>query len=249
MRKGGVAMAMGLAMACAPAAAAQGGPPMLTDDPGTPGNGNWEINVAVTSELTRAEHDFETPLLDVNYGLGEHLQLKVEGPWAIEHPVGGPTRTRVNTIAPGVKWRFVDQGPRSPVDVSTFPAIELNRDGPPEYVLPLEVAREFGKFAANADAGATWSGRRPDAWFYGLALGFSPSNLTDVVGEVHSVVARDGSGAERLLNFGLRQQAFGLLLMASAGHSISEPAGEPAKTVAYLGFSYQTARRREPHHD
>jgi hypothetical protein len=25
---------------------AQGGPPMITDDPGTPGNGQWEINVA-----------------------------------------------------------------------------------------------------------------------------------------------------------------------------------------------------------
>jgi hypothetical protein len=26
---------------------AQGGPPMITDDPGTPGNGKWENNFAI----------------------------------------------------------------------------------------------------------------------------------------------------------------------------------------------------------
>jgi len=33
-----------MASACAHA---QGGPPMLTDDPGTPGDGKWEVNIAV----------------------------------------------------------------------------------------------------------------------------------------------------------------------------------------------------------
>ena len=33
-------------------ARAQGGPPFLTTDPGTPGNGNWEINVGAAA--TRA---------------------------------------------------------------------------------------------------------------------------------------------------------------------------------------------------
>ena len=28
----------------------QGGPPMITDDPGTPGNGKWEINLAIAFE-------------------------------------------------------------------------------------------------------------------------------------------------------------------------------------------------------
>jgi hypothetical protein len=28
----------------------QGGPPMITDDPGTPGNGKWENNSTITLE-------------------------------------------------------------------------------------------------------------------------------------------------------------------------------------------------------
>ena len=37
---------------------AQGGPPLGTDDPGTPHNGNWEINSAAHPE--RAINDFAT---------------------------------------------------------------------------------------------------------------------------------------------------------------------------------------------
>src|SRR5215831_18405962 len=33
------------AAALATSALAQGGPPMVTDDPGTPGDGHWEINI------------------------------------------------------------------------------------------------------------------------------------------------------------------------------------------------------------
>ena len=34
---------------------AQGGPPLVTDDPGTPGNGNWEINAAIQANPTDAD--------------------------------------------------------------------------------------------------------------------------------------------------------------------------------------------------
>jgi hypothetical protein len=34
-------------------ARAQGGPPYLTNDPGTPGNANWEINIASLQAIGR----------------------------------------------------------------------------------------------------------------------------------------------------------------------------------------------------
>jgi hypothetical protein len=38
---------LGLLLLLTPLSAfAQGGPPMVTDDPGTPGDGHWEINIA-----------------------------------------------------------------------------------------------------------------------------------------------------------------------------------------------------------
>jgi hypothetical protein len=35
--------------AVARVALGQGGPPMITDDPGTPGNGKWENNFAISA--------------------------------------------------------------------------------------------------------------------------------------------------------------------------------------------------------
>ena len=57
---------------------AQGGPPMLTDDPGTPGNGKFENNLAITVERRSHELALDTPAIDFNYGLGEHIQITLQ---------------------------------------------------------------------------------------------------------------------------------------------------------------------------
>lgn len=53
------------------------GPPLETDDPDTPGAGRWEINAATTLEKRRDVWEW-TPLLDINYGIGERVQLKLK---------------------------------------------------------------------------------------------------------------------------------------------------------------------------
>src|SRR5258706_5506428 len=67
---------------------AEGGPPMLTDDPGTPGDGHWEFNTAMQTEHGGDTMTFKLPLVDINYGLGERLQLKFEMPWQLERVSG-----------------------------------------------------------------------------------------------------------------------------------------------------------------
>jgi hypothetical protein len=44
---------------------AQGGPPMITDDPGTPGNGKWEINLAFAFEHRSEETSYDSPAIDL----------------------------------------------------------------------------------------------------------------------------------------------------------------------------------------
>src|SRR5208282_5779480 len=65
-------------------AQAQGGPPLLTNDPGTPGAKNWEINLAVMPALARNAHDFQLPQLDFNYGVGATIQLTFEVPYVLQ---------------------------------------------------------------------------------------------------------------------------------------------------------------------
>ncbi len=51
---------------------------MITDDPGTPGNGKWENNVAIAFEHRSSQTSYEVPALDLNYGVGEHVQLTLQ---------------------------------------------------------------------------------------------------------------------------------------------------------------------------
>src|SRR3954454_19296239 len=89
-----------VALACAaasgplaPAAAhAQGGPPLITDDPGTPGDGKWEIELSFTAEKTHRKTTYEAPLLDFNYGWGDRIQLKYEVPLLVLNEKGEGTK-------------------------------------------------------------------------------------------------------------------------------------------------------------
>src|SRR5579872_2601053 len=72
-----------------PMALAQGGPPFRSDDPDTPGNNHWEINVVAIGERNRFEGAYEVPDVDVNYGLGHRIQLKYEVPLSVAEERAG----------------------------------------------------------------------------------------------------------------------------------------------------------------
>jgi hypothetical protein len=102
---------------------AQGGPPFRTDDPETPGNKHWEINFGWIGDRNPASGDYQIPDFDINYGLGDRIQLKYELPIAIheDRPLTAtpgdpaqPGRVLVgagNSLM-GVKWRFYQHHPR-----------------------------------------------------------------------------------------------------------------------------------------
>jgi hypothetical protein len=73
---------MVLPFALASSGWAPGGPPLVTDDPDTPENGNWEINATVIAAQNHQRWDLAAPDLDINYGLGEYVQLKFDANWA-----------------------------------------------------------------------------------------------------------------------------------------------------------------------
>ena len=52
---------------------------MITDDPGTPGNGKWENNLAIAFSHVPNEWSFDAPAIDLNYGWGDHIQLTLQG--------------------------------------------------------------------------------------------------------------------------------------------------------------------------
>jgi hypothetical protein len=56
---------------------AQGGPPYHTNDPGTPGNLNWEINIGYMPFYYSNQSVSHTPDVDINFGLGDRVQTHV----------------------------------------------------------------------------------------------------------------------------------------------------------------------------
>ena len=51
----------------------QGGPPCYTNDPGTPGNRQWEINLGYMPFLYADSSTTHSPDIDINYGLGDRI--------------------------------------------------------------------------------------------------------------------------------------------------------------------------------
>ncbi len=97
----------------------QGGPPFRTDDPDTPGNRHWEINFGFIGDRNPGAGGYQTPDVDMNYGLGDRIQLKYELPLAIAETraqiaTSGTPATGSVVIAGlgesllGVKWRFFE---------------------------------------------------------------------------------------------------------------------------------------------
>ena len=95
-------------MLAAGSAPAQGGPPLVTDDPETPGDGKWEINVGAIATHTRGRWEIAAPDADINYGWGDRVQLKLDVPRVTARDDGQHWKSGAGEGNAGVKWRFID---------------------------------------------------------------------------------------------------------------------------------------------
>lgn len=228
-------------------APAQGGPPMLTDDPGTPGNGNWEINLAATHRHGDFGSAHELPLLDVNYGLGDRMQLKYEVPWVWIHDKESGSRSGVGNPQFGLKVRFIDSGPTG-WQVSTYPQLQTRsfasssvRRGLAEdrtsLFLPFEFARALGPFSASFEVGRELRSRAPDKWAGGFVLGHEWKSRIEGLAELHLRGTDRFERSALAMNVGTRIGVRDLgVLLASAGRDLHNRLDERASLFAYVGW-------------
>src|SRR6202167_5810361 len=137
---------------------AQGGPPYYTNDPGTPGHLNWEINLGYMPFFYSNQSVSHTPDVDINFGVGERIQLTYENAWLRVQNPGSKTQFGLGQSNPGVKWRFYDAG-ESGLSVSVFPQLFLNNPNnavrrgitseSEAFLLPFEFSRKFGPVDVN----------------------------------------------------------------------------------------------------
>jgi hypothetical protein len=222
------------------------GPPLLTDDPDTPGPGAWEVNIAATSASGGGDWFWELPVLDINYGVGENIQLKYEVPWVLADFEGASARSALGNSEVGIKWRFLDEE-TADWSVSIYPQYAFEaldssirravvEDGS-EFLLPFQVGKTFGETFVYFEVGRAWLNVHDDEWIYGIAMEHEINESFKVLAEVHGIAVEDFSEDELILAAGFKWHwTEHVSLMGSAGRSVREPAGEPGITVLYLGF-------------
>jgi hypothetical protein len=232
---------------CAPLLAfAQAGPPFLTNDPGTPGNANWEINVASAQSIGRGGAAYQVPQIDLNYGLGERIQLTYEIPYVIQTSTESRRQTGWSNAFPGIKWRFFDEG-EGGWQLSLFPQLEANaptsslQKGIAAYgsrfLLPLEVTKRVGPVDVDFEAGYYFPKHGESERIFGMVVGRSVTERFDVGVELYNDRATGGSPNETTLDLGGRYQlSRGFIALFMAGRSISGTTNGQPEFIGYFGI-------------
>jgi len=186
---------------------AQGGPPFRSDDPDTPGNRNWEINVGLIGNRNPFSGSYEVPNIDLNYGVGHRVQLKFEMPLSVAetrgddaHVAAGPGNSLL-----GVKWRFYAHHPKSEgvkppgerestFGLSVYPQLLLNNptrsvdrgivDPGPQFLLPVEGSAILGPIRLSGELGYWFTNKdAPRSWIRGVVVGHEFRKNTELYAE------------------------------------------------------------------
>ena len=228
---------------------AQGGPPLLTNDPGTPGNEKWEINIGSMQVLRNGTNVLQVPQIDLNYGLGDRIQLTYEVPFVWQSAAGQPNSTGWSNGFPGVKWRFFDQG-EDGWNISTFPQLEIQgpkgsvktgiAEGGTRLLLPIEVSHLIGPLEVNFEAGYFFplnSLHSHNERILGLAMGHMFNPRFEAIGEVYNDAVMGAPPQDTTFDLGGRYEFHkNLLLLFMAGRSFSGNSSGQPEFLGYVGL-------------
>ena len=221
---------------------------MLTDDPGTPGDKNWEINVGWTAQQLPGSYEFGAPQLDLNYGLGDRVELTYFATYLDEHDDGGPSKWGMSDSEFALKWRFIDGGDHG-LQISVYPEVDFLTpgshsgrrglaDGNTAYVLPFEFQRDYELISVDADFGhnfATAGGA--DGWFGGICLDREVKKGWEIDAEVHMNGDEDLGRTEWIGNVATRiDLSKKTTLMLLVGRDLGNRIGPKSSLMSYMGI-------------
>ena len=240
---GGVLLALALlpAIACA-----QAGPPFLTNDPGTPGDRNWEINLCTMPTVARGVTTWQAPQLDLNFGVGDRIQLTYEIPYILQDTAGQQIEGGWSNGSPGIKWRFLDEG-EGKLQMAVFPQV-ITASAPdprnagiavpgPRYLLPVEATHRLGPVDVALEVGYYIPGKGPRERIMGLAVGRPVGERLELDGEVYDDRAFGTTQHTTTLDLGGRYKlSSSFIALFMIGRSVSGFADGRPEVVGYLGI-------------
>jgi hypothetical protein len=225
-------------------AKAQGGPPLLTDDPGTVEKGKWELNLAWINRQMPGATENELPHFDANRGISDRAHLKIEVPWVFAAS-GGNTINGDGGGSVGIKYRFIDAEGHRP-SVSTYPQLgfSLSRrstqvgisEPGTSLLMPIQVQWDFERFSLNMDSGLVVQAGTNPGWLGGIAVGRKVRNV-ELLAELHGEGIFATHESNWIAQLGLRrefnEQA---TLLFAFGRTISASNSDRLGWTSYLGI-------------
>jgi hypothetical protein len=229
-------------------ALAQGGPPYYTNDPGTPGHLNWEINLGYMPFLYDGQSVSHTPDVDINFGVGDRIQLTYENAWLRVHNPSSKTQFGLGQSNPGVKWRFYDAG-ESGLAVSVFPQLFLNNPdhavrrgitpSTDSFLLPFEFTKKIGPVDVDYEVGYEFVRKGADGWITGLVLGHEFTRKLEADVEFYSQGAFHPFANQPTLDFGGRYKLHKpIILLFMAGRSLEHSRSNQTYFLGYFGVQF-----------
>jgi hypothetical protein len=188
---------------------------------------------------------YQTPQIDLNFGLGDRIQLTYEIPYVLQASDGEPLRSAWSNAYPGIKWRFLDQG-EDGWQVSTFPQIEtgasqrsqqqgIGAPGP-RYLVPLEAARKVGPLDLDIEAGYYFPGHGPKERFLGLVAGRSVTRRLELDAEIYDDHAYGAPPHATTLDLGGRYRlSRGIIALFMIGRSLNGFSEGQPEFTGYVG--------------
>lgn len=225
----------------------------MTDDPGTPGPGRWEVNVAFTLDRRSASRDIGAPLVDANYGWGDRIQLKLEIPWLVADDDVEGRRSGLGNPLLGVKWRFLDED-KAGVAVSAYPQLGFNLlsssadrelvERETSFLLPVSAVKRLGPVSLDVEAGRLFRSAG-GSWVWGVALGRDFGKV-EALAEVFGTSGPLAADRQVVANLGGRfKMGEHVTVLLSAGGSVYEGAG-PHRVLAYFGLQLTAGGEAAP---
>jgi hypothetical protein len=187
------------------------------------------------------------PEIDLNYGVGEHIQLTLQTEPVLLKRGGHGLIGGIGGTEAAVKWRFLDQA-SSGFDMSMFPRVIFNveqssvRRGLSEdgtrFQIPFQAAKTFGRLHLDAEFGPRTSTVGQSEWLYGFVAGFDVAKPTMLMAELHDESRMNFSRDVLTLNFGLRHELTETyILIVSMGHELRSP-DQPTALIGYFGMQF-----------
>jgi hypothetical protein len=221
------------------------GPPILTNDTGTPGPGKWETNMGFTIEKRQDSTLYNTPALDLNYGVGGRIQLNYSVSWIVLDMTNEGAKNGLGNSEVAVKWRFLDED-KEGMALSVYPRFIFNNpvssadrglvDKGTIFRLAFQMEKKFGIIIINPEIGYDFHQEGDDQWLYALALKYDEIKGLDVLVEVFGTVDNSFKKPENIFNIGIRKDLReNFSLHASAGTSLRRAPDQPT-LLSYVGF-------------